>query len=196
MEKRLGCAMLITVLLAGCAGQQAHPRTRPATQPATPQAMTPDLRDVLASLARAHQQKTELAFYTSTPLRPVDEPFKQFFKTMGDVQGDLLKQLKHWAGEHHVDLTFHYSNDIEGRAQKFMEDRQEKVVRGDDKISFERDMMINMSTDYDWQISLLTETLPLATDPELRAYLQNSLRAHEEGSRQIRGLLSQYKFQP
>ncbi len=158
--------------------------------------MTPDLRDVLSMLARAHQQKTELAFYTSTPLRPVDQPFKQFFRNMGDVQGDLLKQLKRWAGEHHVDLTFHYSNDIEGRAQKFMEDRQEKVARGDDKLNFERDMIINMSTDYDWQISLLTETLPLATDPELRMYLQNSLRAHEEGSRELRALLVKYKFQP
>jgi hypothetical protein len=190
-------ALVACALVAGCAGgpTRTHTGGQAATQAGSGE-VNADVRDVLSMLARAHSQKTELAFYTSTPLRPVDPPFKAFFSNMGQVQGDLLRQLKKWASERKVDLSFHYSNDIEGRAQKFMEDRQEKAARGDDKEAFERDMLMNMYTDYEWQISLITETLPVVKDAELREYLQNSLRAHEAGSREIRGLLSKYKFVP
>src|SRR4051812_34759366 len=100
---------------------------------------TAELRDVLADLARAHEQKTQLAFYVSTPLRTIDPQFKPFYTKMGEQQKALLTSLQSWAKENKIDLTYHHSTNTLGRAQKIMEDRQEKLVRGDDKSNFERD---------------------------------------------------------
>jgi hypothetical protein len=49
-----------------------------------------DLRDVLADLANAHNDKIELSFWVSTPLRPVDDPFRPFFQHMGTQNKQLL----------------------------------------------------------------------------------------------------------
>lgn len=183
--------------VGGCSNMER--RVEPATtqRAAGNAAISKDMRDTLAMLLRAHDQKVQLAFYATTPfLKNVDEPFKGFFARMSAVQSDLEKQLKAWAKARKVDLSFQFSNDIGGHAQKFMEDRQGDVAKKDDRISFERDELINMYMDYEWQISLLTTALPAAaSDPELKAYLQRSLSAHESGSREIRELLAKYRFE-
>jgi hypothetical protein len=153
-----------------------------------------DLRDTLAGLARAHSQKTQLAFWISTPLRPVAAPFKTFFSNMGKTQGELLDMLKKWAREHKVDLTFHFSNDTAGKAQQVMEAREEKLVRGDSQADFERDILMQMYTDFDWQISQLQVLLPKVKDGELKTYLEKSLEVHEEGLKEIQRLLKSFKF--
>ncbi len=153
-----------------------------------------DLRDTLAGLARAHQQKVQLAFYVSTPLRTIDAPFKPFYANMGKQQADLLKMITTWAKEHKIDLTFHYSPDIAGAALTIMEARQEKLVRGDSKEDFQRDMLMQMYNDYEWQISQLQALLPKVKDAGLKAYVQKSLQVHEAGSAETVALMKRYKF--
>ncbi len=201
LSKQNRCALLLVTLaplvtMGGCS-EMSH-RPEPATTQRAPggAAISKDLRDTLAMMLRASDQKTQLAFYATTPLlKNVDEPFKGFFSRMSNVQGDLEKQLKAWAKLRRVDLSFKFTDDIAGRAQKIMEDRQGATARSDDKAAFERDELFNMYMDYEWQISLITAALPeAASDPELKVYLQNSLSAHESGSREIRGLLQKYHF--
>jgi hypothetical protein len=145
-------------------------------------------------MARAHDQKVQLAFYVSLPWVGVDAPFRDFYTHMSDQQRDLGTQLRALAKAHNIDLTFNFSDDTPGRAQKIMEARQEKVVRGDARPDFQRDTLMQMSTDYEWQISLAQALLPKVTDPALRAYLQKSLQVHEAGSAEITALLK--KFTP
>jgi len=153
-----------------------------------------ELRSVLADLARAHEQKTQLAWYVSTPLRSIDAPFKPFYAKMGQQEKDLLASLQAWAKAHNVDLTYKASGDTTGRAQKIMEDRQEKLVRGDDKTNFERDNLMQMYSDYEWQVAEVQALLPKIKDPALKTYLEKSLKIHEDGSAEILGLLKKYKF--
>ncbi len=156
-----------------------------------------DLRGTLAALARAHEQKIQLAFYESLPWERTDEPFYSFFDSMGKTQAGLLNDLQAWAKTGRdgapVDLKFSFSDDTPGRAQKIIEARQEKLIRGDSKIDFTRDALMQMYEDYEWQISLIQSLLPRVSDPALKAYLQKSLKAHEDGSAQIIGLLRRFK---
>jgi len=51
-----------------------------------------------------------------------------------------------------------------------------------------------MYSDYDWQRHLIAQLLPLAKDPELHAYLAESLRVHEDHFKQINALLTRYQW--
>jgi hypothetical protein len=152
-----------------------------------------NIRPALAELARAHDQKTQLAFYESLPWRKTPEPFHSFYTNMGKVQADLLKQIRDWAASNHVDLTYSFPNDADGRAEKILEARQEKLIRGDDRADFTRDSLMQMFDDYEWQISLIEATLPNVHDERLKTYLQNSLKVHEDGSAQLHSLLQHFK---
>jgi len=154
-----------------------------------------ELRSVLADLARAHDQKAQLAWYVNTPiLRSVNPAIKPFYQNMGKVHKELYGEITAWAKAHNIDLTYRFSNDTAGRAQKMMEDRQEKLVRGDDKQDFERDNLMQMYNDYEWQLAEIRALLPHVRDPALKAYLEKSLKAHESGSGEIVALLKRFKF--
>jgi Domain of unknown function (DUF4142) len=155
-----------------------------------------DLRDVLADLAQAHNDKIELAFWVSTPLRPVDEPFKPFFQRMGTENKELLGELTAWAKQHHVNLAYSYGKDFYGQAQKLMEERQEKQIRADDRAAFEREILLQMYTDYEWRISELETLLPMVRDAGLKDYAQKALSMYEAGDGEIAGLLRHYQFSP
>src|SRR6185503_16479045 len=114
-----------------------------------------ELRGLLADLARAHEQKLQLAFYVSLPWQRVDAPFDAFFSNMGKVQKELLGDLEKWAKENGVSLVHRFGEDTESKALQIMEARQEKVIRGAGKQDFPRDAMMQMYADYEWQISLI-----------------------------------------
>jgi hypothetical protein len=155
-----------------------------------------ELRAVLADLARAHQQKVMLATWVGAPFigPPTHAAIKPFYLDMGKQHGALLAELREWAKGRGIDLTYRYTPDTPGRAYKIMEDRQEKMVRGDKLEDFDRDMLMQMYTDYEWQISTLQALLPQVKDPGLRAYVEKSLRVHEAGSGAIVNLLKRFRF--
>ena len=185
-------AILLPCLALACC--QQIPKQPATTSIATTTAANAELRDLLAGMARSHDDKTQLAFYEALPWNNTGEPFHAFYTEMGKKHAELLKELQAYAKGAGIDLKFSYSNDTAGRAQKIMEARQEKLVRGDTKADFGRDTLMQMYTDYEWQISLIQALLPTVTDPALKAYLQKSLKVHEDGSNQLNGLLK--KFQP
>lgn len=158
-----------------------------------PHPISDDLRGTLAAMARAHEQKTMLAFYEALPWQRTPEPFHAFYGTMGTTQGELLKDLQAWAKNKNVELKFAHSDDIAGRALKVMEARQEKLIRSDAKPDFTRDTLMQMYQDYEWHISQIQVILPAVTDPELKAYLEKSLKVHEAGSNQLIDLLKKFK---
>jgi hypothetical protein len=175
-----------------------HADSQPATASAdaTVASIDPqELRDVLADMAHAHNDKVKLSWWVSTPLRPVDPPFRPFFDNMGKQNKQLLGELQGWAKQHHVDLTYHDSTDVDGRAQTIMDDRQSKLVKADDKTAFQHDILMQMYTDYDWRTSQIQALLPGVKDPMLRSYLEKSARMYNDGSAQILSLLRRYKFQ-
>jgi hypothetical protein len=185
--KMLRWKLPVLIALGVAAGCQTVPHA------AAPHAISDDLRGTLAAMARAHEQKTMLAFYEALPWQRTAEPFHAFYATMGTTQGELLKDLQAWAGKNQVELKFAYTDDIAGRALKVMEARQEKLVRGDAKPDFTRDTLMQMYQDYEWHISQIQVMLPTVTDPELRAYLEKSLKVHEAGSNQLLDLLKKFK---
>jgi hypothetical protein len=153
-----------------------------------------DLQGVLAYLDKNHHDRMKLAFWVSTPLRSVDLAFKTFYKERGAAEKELANELESWAKSHQIDITYHYAPTTFGQAQKIMEDRQEKVVRGDGKDDFNRDMLVDELQDYEFGISLVTAVLPSVHDPALLAYLQKSLHSQEAASQQIKMLFKQFKY--
>jgi hypothetical protein len=69
------------------------------------------------------------------------------------------------------------------------------MIRGDKQQDFERDILMDMSNDYEWHAALCKAMLPSVTDPELRDYLRKSLAMYEKGGVEIRMLLKRYNFQ-
>ena len=177
--------------LTGCHGMYRQPPPETALLAGIP---PEELRDVLAGMARSHDQKVELAFYVSLPWQGVDEPFKAFYPQMRSQQADLAKELRAWAAAHDLDMSFHFSDDTDGRAVKIMEARQEKVLRADNRTDFSRDALVQMYADYEFQISLVQALLPRVHDAGLKAYLEKSLQVHTQGSAEITGLLKKFKL--
>jgi hypothetical protein len=186
------------VLVAGGCQSASLAQNHAATQPrhVLADVAPAELRDILAGMSRSHGQKIELAFWVGTPLMPVTAPFKPFFSTMGTTQALLQGMLRAWAREQGVDLTYSFTRDTLGQAQKIMEDRQEKLIRADAQADFQRDILMQMYTDYEWQISQIQALLPKVSDSGLKAYLEKSLQVHEDGSKEIVRLLRDYKFVP
>ncbi len=155
----------------------------------------PELREVLADMAKSHGEKTQLAWYVSTPLRGIDPQFKGFYANMGVQQKELLGELKGWAKKQNVSLTHRYSDDAYGRSLKMMEGREEAKTRVAERADFQRDMLMNMYHDYVWQVCLVEAVLPRVKDGELKAYLKKSKTVHEAGIKEIEGMLKRYRYQ-
>jgi len=184
--------MLLTAAFAtGC---QAVPREPPATAGAYADLPPSELREVLSGLARSHRQKTELSFYVKLPWTGVDAPFRDFYARMGTVQADLNKEMEAWAKAHDIDLTFRFSDDVPGKAQQTLEDRQQKVILADNRTDLTRDTLVQMYMDYEWQISLLQTLQPKVREAGLKAYVERSLKVHLEGKAELERMLKKYKW--
>jgi hypothetical protein len=183
--------LITTLFSAGC---QSAPRAA-GTQVVGYADMNPeDLRFILAALGRSHKQKLQLVFYTNLPLMGVETPAKPVFATMDKAQGELDKELTAWAKKHDLDLKFDFPPDVQSQAAKKMEGRQESVMLGDGKADRTRDSLMNMYMDYEFQICILQTLLPKVSDPDLRQYLEHSLKVHEDGSKELRDVLKRYKL--
>lgn len=155
-----------------------------------------ELRSVLSELARAHEQKGLLTTWVGLPFvgPPVNAAVRPFYQRMGPRQADLLRELRGIARTHNIDLTYRPATNTEGRAMSLMEARQEKMVRADGPADFDRDMLMQMYNDYEWQICVLQALMPRVRDSALRGYMEKSLRVHEEGSADIVALLKRFKW--
>ena len=114
-----------------------------------------ELRDLLAELNNAHSQKQQLSFLMTLPLVGADAPFKEFFTSMAAQQAALEEQLRTWADQHHIDLTYHRGTDTMARAQKIMEDRQSKLIQSERRADRTRIALIQMYTDFDFCVGML-----------------------------------------
>jgi hypothetical protein len=190
-----GAAAVVPTAMQGGAGTRPASMEVPAAHPLA-DVPAAELRAVLSELARAHEQKGMLATWVALPLvgPPVNASIRPFYGRMGPRQADLLKELRAIARERGIDLTYRPGTDTEGRAYALMEARQEKMVRAAGAADFDRDMLMQMYNDYEWQICLLQALLPRVKDSALRGYLERSLKVHEEGSAEIVSLLKRFKF--
>jgi predicted outer membrane protein len=153
------------------------------------------LRDILPELMKGHNDKIELADYATSILRRLDPPVKDFCNHMYDDEKELSATLKAWAHKNHYELKFHFGDDLQGKARKEMEDTQGKRIEGDGNEAFQRDVLMFMDTDYQWQRSLVVALQKVATDPELKAYADRARKLHEARLDEIHGLLARYHFQ-
>ncbi len=153
-----------------------------------------ELRDTLAALARAHEQKMQLVFYLTLPWISVEPVVRPVFTNMGTVQSQLDKELQDWADEHRIDLSFRFTNDIAGQAQKELEDQQQQVVMGDGRGDLTRDALMQMYMDYQWQAAVLQTLMPKIRDPKLLLYVRHSLKVHQDGGAELRGMLQRFKI--
>jgi hypothetical protein len=194
MSTRFTFFLLPLTLLFLFASCQTAPRI-PSTQAAGYADIKPeDLRFILSLMARGHDQKQQLCTLLNLPLVGAETLAKPVFTAMAAAQSDLAKELAAWAKAHAVDLTFQFPDDVQNQAQKLMEDRQGKVILGDDRTDRTRDALTFMYADYEWQICLVETLLPKVHNPDLHKYLEHSLKVHQDGSNQIRDTLKRYKL--
>jgi len=186
-------SLLLVVALALLTACQTPPRQPSTTTTGYATIPAPELRDLLAGMARSHDQKMKLVFYISLPWKGVDPPFSSFFNKMGTQQRDLLAELNAWSQAHNTDLTYQSTTDIMGTAQKNMEDRQQAVILGDNRTDLTRDTLLQMYMDYEFQISILQALLPKVLDKDLKTYLEHSLKIHQDGSKELTTFLKRYK---
>lgn len=190
--ERLCYGILTFLVLLGCS--RAAP-ARPGDD--KPRAGMPAdiVRDVLPQLAKGHADKVQLSGFVAMPLiHKVDGPVRKFTDKMGVQQKELLKELKDWAKAHGVSLKFEYADDVNGRAQKAADDLQSKALQQAGGDSFELLVLVLEYSDFCWQRSLLKTTLEEHKDlaPHLKSYLERSLAVHEEGIKEIEGLLKRF----
>jgi hypothetical protein len=198
--KRNTIAIVAATLLAGCQSSAKTQAVDPS--PAAPAADTvpqttlspSDLRTVLAELDKGHHDKMKLAWYVQSPFKSINPAFMPFYHDMGVQQKELADELESWAKAHKIDLTYHYSDSPLGKAQKIMEDGSAKQARSDDTEDFERDMLINMRQDHQWNISVIEAVQPQIQDAALKAYLEKNLHVQEDSLVAINALLKKYKF--
>jgi hypothetical protein len=183
--------LVSTALTTGCQTIWRAPVPEPTAYSFISQA---ELRDTLAALVRSHEQKMQLVFYLTLPWINVETPVRPVFTNMGTVQSNLDTELHAWADAHHIDLSFRFTGDIAGQAQKALEDQQQQVVMSDGRADLTRDALIQMYMDYQWQVAVLQTLMPKVRDPALRIYLQHSLQVHQDGSSEIRAMLQRFKI--
>jgi hypothetical protein len=198
MDCRPAYLGLMLVSLAACQTMQP-PSPQEGSMSATTapaDGISPELRDLLAGMARSHEQKTLLAFYEGFPIAKTSGAIHAFFGNMTKLQADALKDLRDWAEAHKVNLAYRPGNDLDAKALKIMEARQEKEVRSSNNTDFARTILLQMYQDYEWQVSLIQAVKPEVKDPQLLAYLDKSEQIHQQGSAEIMGLLKKYKYTP
>ncbi len=182
------CVACLANVPAGCARQQP---TIPLMDPAQTAA---EIRKILPQLEKGHSDKLQLAWYISW-FRSVNSPIAHFSQSMARHEGALQKQLQAWAHRHGVSLAYHYGHGVAGQAQKAMDHEQGNIVRSDSNAAFQRDFLVLMFTDYDWQEHLAAALIPYAKNhPQLERYLHAAVAYHKRGVKQLRFLLSKYHY--
>lgn len=187
----LGTAIALSIgsAFVGCHSTARSPATQPGASDELWQAVLPEL-------AKGHSDKIQLAWYAGSFLRHLDPPVKEFTARMGSEQKRLEQRLEALARARHISLKFHYAADVTGRAREAMEKADGDALQADGNADFQRDMLMFMYADYDWQRHLIAALIPQAgNDSDLKSYLEESLAAHEAHFKEIQRLLQRYKWQ-
>lgn len=197
--------LLPIIFAAGTIGCQAKPQsaTSPNSNSQTimlvneekTSVVTPDTRDMLADLAKGHQDKIQLAWYATSIFRTLQPPVKEFAIHMGKEHKDLYERLKKWADKHAVSIKFSFGDDLYGKARKDMEKKQGDELQATKGGDFQHYFLMLMAVDYLSQEGFIKALLTVSPDPELAGYLQDSLKAHEQDRAQINQFLKQYKYE-
>ena len=165
--------------------------------PLAPGAADPnDPRTIIPDLAKAHKDKIDFAWYVNSLLRSPDPAIKAFAKTMDTDHKRLLARLTEWAKKADVIIAYAYAPGLQGTSLKSMEKMQGDLLQSDDNPTFQRDYLILTWTDLDWQRNLLAAALLQTKDPDLKAYLQDSLDTQTKEREACRSLLAKFKWQP
>ena len=186
--------MALLALLVGCS--QSPPR--PPKGPAASAHISPVDRAVLArflpSLARAHRDKTQLAFLAR--FKGLSPPVAKFNQQMALQQGRLLRQLQTWADRHHLNLKYDYPKSVRGAALRVQAgvDGHSLLAAGEPK--FQRLYLVFMYSDFSWQVALDKSLMRYATNHGLKRYLINALAINRSSMEQIEKLLGQYRWVP
>ncbi|MEI8197868.1 MAG: DUF4142 domain-containing protein [Phycisphaerae bacterium] len=191
-RKLLGVGVLAVVMLGGWLGSGCYSTTPPLAVRPDPGEVA--LRENLPELAKGHSDKIELGWYAASLLRHLDPPVKEFAKKMEADHKRLQKRLQAWAKANKYDLKFHYGDDTPGKARAAMEKDDGDALQAMKNPDFERTMLMFMYSDYDWQKHLIQALLPVVKDAELKGYLEESLKVHQEHFASVNTLLERYQF--
>ena len=188
--------MLIVFLAAamtGCAG--VSPPTIPLKQ-AAPNAAMYRIYALLPSLAKAHKDKTQLAFLAD--FKGLTSPVKAFNSYMSKSQGKLLAELKTWAGHHAVSLTYHRRPALFGKAQGIIADDEGGLLLHSNSVDFQKRYLVMMYMDYSWQLALdkaaAKEARAARVGPGLSQYLHNALAVNTDSINKLWVLLQRYHW--
>jgi hypothetical protein len=193
--------------LAGCAGSAAHSppiatqtpgevdRTTAPSTTAIPAAANRTLVALLPELARGHDDKIKLGWYMTSFLRKVDPAVDTFGHTLMTENRELLDQLKKAAKNDHVSIEFKYGTSPADDARKLDEAAQQRVIRADDNADFQRDVLLLMYMDHQWELAIAQTIAKTQVPPDIKAYLDREITSRQSRIAEIRALLARYKWQ-
>ncbi len=198
--------LILCILAAAVCGCESAPKMAENAASSQKQTVTladenkshvidPSVRDMLAELEKGHSDKIQLAWFASLPFKKLTPDVKEFAAQMGKDHKALRERLNAWAKKNDVSLKFSFGNDLFGKARKDLEKSQGNEVEVDGGDDFQRDFLILMSVDYLTQRSYIRTLLKQTVDPELTAYLNDSLAIHERDRAAIRTFLKHYKYE-
>ena len=176
--------------LAGCSN--SAPARVSIRQP-----LNPAVLQILRSLAKGHNDKTQLAFLAD--FKGLSTSVGRFNSYMSGSQGKLLKQLKAWAHKHHVKLHYFYRPGLYGKAQKIIADDQGSLLLHSNSADFQKRYLIMMYMDYSWQLAMDKAAQKQArknqAGPGLRQYLNNAIAVNKQSLSDLWKLLERYRWQ-
>ncbi|NNM88883.1 MAG: hypothetical protein HKL95_10245 [Phycisphaerae bacterium] len=182
--------MALLTMLVGCSQSPARLRKGPAALVHISPVDRAVLARFLPSLAKAHRDKTRLAFLAR--FKGLSPPVAKFNEQMALQQGRLLRQLQTWAGRHHVNLRYDYPKSVRGAALRVQARVDGHLLLAAGEPKFQRLYLVFMYNDFAWQVALDKSLLRYATDHGLKLYLMNALAINRSSTKQIEKLLGQY----
>ncbi len=185
--------LLLAAALTGCAS--VSPPTIPLKQ-AAPNAAMYRIYALLPSLAKAHKDKTQLAFLAD--FKGLAVPVKAFNSYMSKTQGKLLAELKSWAGRHAVSLTYRRRPALFGKAQGIIADDEGGLLLHSNSADFQKRYLVMMYMDYSWQLALdkaaEKEAKAARAGPGLSRYLRNAIAVNTDSINKLWALLKNYHW--
>ncbi|HMD53984.1 MAG TPA: DUF4142 domain-containing protein [Phycisphaerae bacterium] len=153
---------------------------------------SPDELAVLRELAKGNSDKTGMALLAD--FKSLTPDVADFNSWMNTTQKQLGDQLKQWADEHQIDLTYQFPPGLVGKGEKADEDSEGSMLLNDDPHQFQRDYLAMMLFDFDRQQQFISQALANTDDPELKSYLESAAKITSEAHDRLRKLLDQYHW--
>lgn len=183
-------APILFLGLAGCSN--TAPERTVIRQP-----LNPAVLQILRSLAKGHQDKTQLAFLAD--FKGLSKSAGAFNSYMSASQGKLLDQLKAWARKHQVKLQYFYRPGLFGKAQKIIADDEGSMLLHSNSADFQKRYLIMMYMDYSWQLAMDKAAGQQAridhAGPGLMQYLHDATAVNRQSLADLWKLLEHYHWQ-